>query len=454
VADVDTATEVVIPYTPRSQQQAIHDALLTPTPGGITVVVAVCHRRMGKTVAGVNHPILAALDCPLERPQFGIIGPTYTQEKRNAWEYLKHYAMAVPGCKVNETELSVRFPEQNDSLVRIFGADRPASLRGLYLDGAVLDEFQDHPPNFLTEIIIPLMADRLKWLLILGTPNGRNQFYKAVQKCATERGWTLIEFKASQTGIVPPDVLDAARSVMTEDEYQQEFECSFEASVKGAIWAREMAAAWEEGRVTHVPYDPEYPVDTDWDLGVGDQTAIWFTQSRHTGDVHVIDYYESSGVGLDHYARVLQEKRYVYGTHWAPHDIEQREFTSGRTRLESARRLGINFAVVPRVKALEDRIHAARMIFPRCRFDAEKCREGLDALASYKRDYNTRIKEHVATPVHDWASHAADAFGGLAIRHYNPKAKPEAMARAALKAAQRDSDPFRWQPVRVGRGGY
>ena len=191
---------------------------------------------------------------------------------------------------------------------------------------------------------------------------------------------------------------------------------------QGAIYAAEVSAARDSGRVSNVPYDPVLPVDTDWDLGVGDYTAIWFSQSLRGGEVRLIDYHEASGEGLPYYANVLKSKPYVYGTHWAPHDINVRELASGRSRLETAATLGIRFQVAPQVD-IEDGIHAARMLLPRCWFDAEKCKAGIEALQHYRRDWNSRLNEFKAVPVHDWASHGADSFRYLAVRQTPPKAK-------------------------------
>ncbi len=161
-------------------------------------------------------------------------------------------------------------------------------------------------------------------------------------------------------------------------------------------------------------------MDTDWDLGVGDATAVWFSQSTRAGEIRVVDYHEASGEGLPYYANILKQKGYVYGTHWAPHDIAVRELGSGRSRIETAASLGIRFEVVPNV-SLEDGIHAARMLFPRCFFDEAKCQAGLEALMHYRRDYNTRLNEFKAVPVHDWAEHGASAFRYLAVRQQVPK---------------------------------
>jgi len=219
--------------------------------------------------------------------------------------------------------------------------------------------------------------------------------------------------------------------VITQDEYNQEFECSFEAAVKGAIYAGELEQARSSGRVGRVPADPILPVDTDWDLGVGDSTAIWFSQSLKGGEVRLIDYYEAQGEGLPHYANVLRAKGYVYGQHWAPHDIQVRELGSGRSRIETAKSLGITFQVCPNIP-IEDGIHAARMLFPRCYFDGDKTKAGLEALQHYRRDYNTRLQEFKATPVHDFAEHGASAFRYLAVRQQAPKDKaPSSVYRSA-----------------------
>ena len=167
-------------------------------------------------------------------------------------------------------------------------------------------------------------------------------------------------------------------------------------------------------------------MDTDWDLGIGDAMAIWFSQSTRGGQVRLIDYYEASGEGFPHYAKVLSERGYAYGKHWAPHDITVRELGTGKSRLEVAGEYGIRFEVTPRMHGtvggeVEEGIHAARMLFPKCWFDAEKCKAGLEALMHYRRDYNERLQEFKATPVHDFASHGSDAFRGLAVRHQVPE---------------------------------
>lgn len=450
---------MVVPYQPRPLQRVLHAAL-----DSHRWVVAVCHRRFGKTVLAVNQLQKRALVCDKPRPRFAYIAPTYRQGKAVAWDYMKFFARPIPGVQINESELRIDYP--NGGQVRIYGADNPDSLRGIYLDGAVLDEYGLQPQHVFTEVIRPLLTDRQGWALFIGTPNGKNQFYDIAQQAQRDPGWFFAAYKASQTGIVEAGELASNASQMSADEYQQEFECSFEASVKGAVFAKEMQAAREEGRISGVPHDPMIRVDTDWDLGVRDKTAIWFSQTSPGGEVRLIDYYESSGQGLQHYAQVLDEKRlergFTYGQHWAPHDIEVRELGTGHSRWEAARLLGLHYHVGVQLP-LADGINAVRMLLPRCWFDARRCAQGLEALQNYRWYYNSRMKEHnTALPEHDWASHGADAMRGLAIRHRAPASRlPKQVSlemkieeRRALAAAQRDTHPID-APRRIRRlGGY
>jgi len=398
---------IEIPYSPRPQQKEIHSLLNAHRFG-----VIVCHRRFGKTVLAVNHLIKAALTCNLERPRFAYIAPTYRMGKAIAWDYMKHYADPIPGREPNEAELRVDFP--NGGQVRIYGADNPDSLRGIYLDGVVPDEYGLMRSNLFSEVIRPALSDRKGWALFAGTPNGKNQFWDIVDVAKTTEGWFFKEFKASETGLIPDDELAAARSVMTPEEYAQEYECSFEASVKGSIYGKEMQDAREDGRITSVPYDPALKVHTFWDLGINDPTSIWFVQITRGGEIHAIDYLESSDGSVPAFINALQAKPYTYGDHWWPHDGFAREMSSGRSPSETARSLGINPKRVPDL-SVEDGIHAARMAFPRVWIDEKRCKTGIDALMNYRRDYNQKFGEFKATPVHDWSSHAADAWRYMAI---------------------------------------
>jgi hypothetical protein len=426
--------ETLLPYTPRAQQREIHALLFKHRFG-----VVVCHRRMGKTVLSVNHLIRSALMCELERPRYGYLSPTYAQGKATAFDFIQHYSSDVYGRTVNQSELRVDFPATkapDTKQVRIYGADNPDSLRGLYFDGVVLDEFGLHQSKTYSEVVVPTLVDRGGWALFCGTPNGRNQFYEMAEHAkervrAADPNWFFAEYKASQTGLLDAEYLRQAQQVMTSDEYAQEFECSFEAAVKGAIYAKEMEAARQSGRITSVPYDPALPVETTWDLGVGDAMSIWMSQSTRGGEVRLIDYLEGSGEGFPYYIKALAEKGYLYSKHWAPHDINVREMGTGRSRLEVAAGQGIKFDVTPRMQdsvsgEVEEGIHAARMLFPRCWFDATRCKAGLEALMHYRRDYNERLNEFKATPVHDWSSHGADAFRYMAVNNKTPMERKQA----------------------------
>ena len=398
--------QINIPYSPRPLQKELHEAV-----SATRWSVVVCHRRFGKTVMAINHLLRDAILTDKTNPRYAYIAPTYRQAKAVAWDYLKQFAEAVPMVRFHETELRCDLP--NGARIQLLGAENPNSLRGIYLDGAVLDEMADMPESLFPEIIRPALSDRKGWALFIGTPRGHNAFFDLYDAAQGQKDWYTKVFRASETGILDNEELQAARAMMSEDQFQQEFECSWVANVPGAIFGKELQEAQEKGRISAVPYDPAYRVDTYWDLGVGDSTAIWFAQNVGRS-VHIIDYYEARGEGLPHYASVLQQRGYLYGRHNAPHDIEVRELGSGKSRRETAWDLGINFQVVPKLP-LEDGIHAAQMIIPRCWFDKDTCKAGLEALRHYHRAYNERTRSFRATPVHDWASHAADAFRYLAV---------------------------------------
>jgi phage terminase large subunit len=398
---------VEIPYEPRPLQLEIHDALETSR-----FAVAVCHRRFGKTVMAINHLLKAALTCGKERPRYAYVGPTYRQAKAVAWDYLKHYAGVVPGVGFNESELRCDLP--NGAQVRLYGADNPDALRGIYLDGVVLDEVGMMQARVWTEVLRPALSDRLGWALFIGTPNGKNMFWELADKARASDGWKLFEFRASRTGIIDPKELADAKSSMTEDEFAQEFECSFEASVRGAIFAKELSWLRENNRIAPIVEEPLLPVHTAWDLGIGDSMAIWFAQQERSGAIRVIDHYENSGEALGHYVNVLRSRPYTYGRHFVPHDAQVRELGSGKSRIEMLAQLGLRAELAPNIR-LEDGVNAARLFLRKCWFDSVRCAKGVDALQNYRWDYNTRLDEHKSVPVHDWASHSADAFRYLAV---------------------------------------
>jgi len=424
---------IQIDYTPRPLQVELHRML-----DANRFNVLVCHRRFGKTVCAVNHLLKRAIEEQKPNPRLAYVAPSYRQAKSVAWDYLKQFSEKIPGAKYHETELRCDLP--NGARINLLGAENPNSLRGIYLDMAVMDEVADMPASLFPEVIRPALSDRKGSAVFIGTPQGHNYFYNLWEAAASNDGWARQMYRASETGIVDDDELAAARATMTEDQYNQEFECSWVANVPGSVYGKELQQADDAGRITSVPYLRDHRVDTYWDLGMHDYTSVWFVQNVGRGDIHVIDYYQNQGEGLPHYARVLDEKNYLYGNHYGPHDLEVRELGTGKSRREAAWNLGINFRTVPRLP-VEDGIHAARLLIPRCHFDRDACREGLEALRHYHRAYNERTRQFRDQPVHDWSSHAADAFRTAAIGLENQTTN----GRAPQRDAVMDYDPYSYQ---------
>lgn len=374
----------------------------------------VAHRRAGKTVACVMDLVDAALRCEKPNPRFAYIAPFYTQAKDIAWAYVKQYGAQLPGAQINESELRLDLP--NGGRVRLYGADNYDRLRGLYFDGVVLDEYADMDPRVWPQVVRPALSDRKGWATFIGTPKGKNDFWRIWNGdldtgwpgAVNSEEWFALMLKASETGIVSADELADARRMLSADEYEQEYECSFEAAIKGAFYGEELKRARVEGRVATIPIDRGLGVWTAWDLGVSDSTAIWFGQTLGREE-RIIDYYEAAGVGLDHYAQVLRDKGYHYTRHFLPHDVAVRSLSTGVSRLQTLANLGIEAVVVQRHNVM-DGINAVRRYIDRCWFDAERCKRGLEALAQYRRDYDEKLRIFKANPLHDWASHGADAF--------------------------------------------
>jgi len=370
----------------------------------------VAHRRAGKTVATVFDLLTCALATKKQEGRYAYIAPYYSQAKAVAWDYLKRFSQPV-AKRMLESELAVDL--HNGSRIRLFGADNPDALRGIYLDGVVLDEYGDQRPTVWGEIIRPLLADRKGWATFIGTPKGKNHFYDIREQARTSDDWLYMELKASETGALAGDELEDARKTMTAAQYQQEFECAFDVPALGAIYANEYQRARNDRRFGNVPHDPMLEVSTFWDLGIGDSTAIWFAQVNGS-EIRLIDYYENNAQPLDHYVQVLKAKPYTYAGHWLPHDAQARQLTSGKSSLEILTALRMPAQVAPKL-SLEDGINAARMLWPRCWFDETKTARGLECLQNYRRELNEKLGEFRATPVHDWASHGADAFRYLAV---------------------------------------
>ena len=394
-----------IDYKPRDQIRAFHNR-----KERFAIIVA--HRRFGKTVAAINDLIRSCFEIDRPNVRVAYIAPYLSQAKAVAWDYALEFTRDIPEIKVNHSELRIDF--LNGARFRLFGADNYNAMRGLYFDAVVLDEMADFPASAWSNVIRPALADRRGSATFISTPKGKNEFWELWHEAQDDPNWFTAMLKASDTSILDQEELDEARRTMGDDRYEQEFECSFEAAIQGAFYAKEMKEATEDGRITRVPYDRAASVITAWDLGIGDSTAIWFAQFVGQ-EIRIIDYYENSGVGLDHYAKVLLDKEYHYEQHILPHDVQVKELGTGKSRLETLDALGIrNIEIAPKL-AVEDGIQAARTMIPKCWFDADNCTRGVEALRQYRRDFDEKLKTWRGRPLHDWTSHGADAFRYLAV---------------------------------------
>ena len=393
-------------YKPRIPQKEIHKAIKKHR-----WTVAVCHRRMGKTVCAINQLIHSALQCDRKSPQFAYIAPTYSQAKRIAWDYLKEYTRPLGGV-ANVAELRVDFMGRRISL---YGADNPDALRGIYLDGAVIDEYGDVNPSLFTEVIRPALSDRLGWAMFIGTPKGANHF-KELRDFADDTAndnWVLKEFKASETGLIEEEELKDAKKAMGENKYQQEFEISFDAPIVGSYYGEIIKDLDSKNHIRELPTESATQKICAWDLGMSDSTSIWVAETIG-GEVRLMDYYEDSGKSLDDYIAWLNENGYRDYRHILPHDVMVRELQTGKSRYEFLSDAGLNIDIAPK-QSVEDGIQAVRRILPNCWFNKASTRAGVECLRNYRRVFNEKLNVFQEKPLHDWSSHGSDAFRYLAL---------------------------------------
>ena len=407
---MEEVLEIELEYAPRSVFEDFHDRQER-------WAVVVAHRRCGKTVACINDLIYRALTEEKENARYAYIAPYYAQAKSIAWDYLQRFAQPVM-AKSNQSELWVEL--LNGARIKLFGADNPDALRGLYLDGVVLDEYADMRPRMWGEIIRPLLADRLGWAVFIGTPKGHNAFYDVYNNATKNDSWYVKTLRASQTKLLPDSELKDAFQSMSEDQYLQEFECSFEAAIIGAYYGKEMRVLTDGNRITKVEHDPIFPVYTAWDLGYSDDTAIWWYQVVR-GELRILDYHSSNGQPVSYYTGLIQAKEHEYGytyrTHWLPHDARAKTLASGGKSIieQISNKIPLeSLKIVPSL-SLQDGIQASRLALMRAWFDAEKCEDGIECLRQYQREFDEDKKVFKDKPRHDWTSHGADAFRMLAI---------------------------------------
>ena len=399
------ASRINFNYEPRDQFQSLHKR-------AERWACMVCHRRAGKTVAAVHELILRALYTRKKNARYAYIAPFYRQAKDVAWQYL-HEASKDFAMRIRVSALRIELP--NGAWITLYGADNPDALRGLYLDGVVLDEFGDCRPSLWGEVVLPTLADRKGWALFIGTPKGKNHFYEIHERSKKEEGWFSLTLKASDSGILDDDELLEMKKQMDDDAYAQEMECDFTAAIKGTYYAAMIQEMELRGAIKPriVGYDPSLTVKVACDLGRADQTAMWFWQETPAG-IYFIDYFEDQGKHLDDYIEMLRNKGFQYEEVWLPHDAVAKTLATKRSTIEQMLDAGFPCRKVPRL-AVQHGIDAVRKVLPHCMIDQEKCFAGVEALRAYKRTYNELTKQYDDKPLHNWASDGADAMRYAAL---------------------------------------
>lgn len=411
--------QVTLPFAPRAWQRPLID---DPAKR----IVAVVHRRAGKSTALLWRGLKVAITSKKPLPRVVHILPYSVMWTRTGlWDQAVQAAEAIPGTTIRKSEMAIRLP--NGGTWQAGGADKPDSWRGGYGDEVIIDEFDDTPQTMVPLVIEPMLADRSGTLVRSGTPKGRGLLQAAYDRARVTAGYSSYLLDYTKTGALSDEAIERLKQEMSDEEFQQELCCSFNAPNSGSYYGKLLNDAETEGRITAVPHDPALKVWTAWDLGIDDATAIWCAQITRGGQWRLIDYIEDSGVGLDHYVRLLQSKPYAYEKHLLPHDAAVRELGSGRSRTETLHALGVRPTRQVEQHSVADGINAVRMILPKCWFDAERCANGIKALRHYRREWNEAAQTWRASPVHDFASHGADAarYLALGVRDEKPKAQPE-----------------------------
>lgn len=426
-------SDIVIPYKwkPRSYQLECWRYFQGQEEGKRGV--AVWHRRAGKDLFAINL---------IQTKVFERVGtywhllPTYKQGRAIVWNgftrdgraFLDHFHPDLIQGKPNTTEMRVTFT--NGANYQVVGTDDINSLVGTNPIGCVFSEYSLHDPG-AWEYIRPILAENGGWALFIFTARGRNHGYRLLKMSRENPKWFSQVLVAGNNGtkrddgspVISDEIIEEERkSGMPEPMIQQEFFCSFDAPFVGAYYGDQMMRLErEEHLLPNISYDPRLPLDTYWDLGVNDTTAIWFVQPLHN-EYRIIDFYQASGEGLPHYAKLMRGQvegyermgDYVYHQHWAPWDIVVREFSTGKSRIEAAKELGIKFRTVKKHE-VDDGIEMVRSILPRCWFDNGCCTRGIEALRQYRKEWDDKMKCFKGHPLHDWTSNPADAFRTFAM---------------------------------------
>ena len=398
-------------YKPRSVFTALHNR-------SKRWVCVVAHRRCGKTVAMCADLVIGALETALPKPQFAYMAPQRDQAKRVAWTYLKDLTRPMWSKPPNESELKIMINNGHggESTIYVAGADNYDALRGMYFDGVVLDEVGQIQPSAWYKVLRPALSDRRGWAIFAGTPAGKNMFWNLREEARMNpETHLLIELPASKTGIIHPDELRDAKAQMTEDAFLVEYECSFDAAVPGAYFAKQIGEAYSEGRIGKHAIDLAFPVNLVADLGYTDSCSWWGWQETHDG-LRIVDFMEDDNQPIQHYIDWVKSRPYLVNPRgiFLPHDAKAKSLQTGKSIIEQFLQNGIRPNLVPEL-SLQDGIEAARVVIPSCYFDEEKTYEGLEHLRAYMREWDEKTQTYRNRPKHDQHSHASDSFRYLAL---------------------------------------
>lgn len=386
-------------------------------------MVAVVHRRAGKSTAFVwrglrkaltedrRHIPAARRNLKADPPRVVHVLPAQVMWQRTGlWDKVARAAAMIPGAVPMKSVLRVELP--NGGVFQCGGMDKPDSWRGGYADEVIEDEADDVIAAGLDMVVEPMLSDYGGSRVKIGTPKGNGRLAAAYDDAGADPNCSRYLLPWQKTGALDDAQVQRLRETLDEEEFAQELECSFTAPNSGSYYGKWLDAALKEDRIRQVTYDPKLPVHTCWDLGMDDSTAIWWFQRSPGGEWRWLEYHEDSGPGLDHYAKILHAKPYVYGKHFLPHDVEVRELgNGGKSRRMALQGLGIKPIIVVPAANPADRVSASRMIMPRSFFDAKGCEVGIKKLRGYRRQWNEHMGVWRAEAVHDGASHGADAFG-------------------------------------------
>jgi hypothetical protein len=411
-------------YSPRAYQLPSWKAI----ERGIKRFADVWHRRAGKDKTWLNITFTKMFE---RKGAYHYYFPTYKQGKKIIWDGMDKdgfkFMDHLPERLRKNTDKTNMFIETKfGSTFQIIGTDKMDNIVGPNPVGCVFSEYALQRPR-AWNFIRPILAENDGWAAFNFTPRGNNHAKLIYDLAKGSELWHSSLLTVDDTGAISKKVLENERKEIIHDTgsealYLQEYFCSFDAPLAGAYYVTQLLQARKENRITRVPYNENFPVDTYWDLGYDDSMTIWFAQSI-ANEIRFIDYYDNFGKGLNHYFKHLQELPYVYGEHFAPHDIEVHELTGeGKSRKEYAEGMGIDFQVAPRMP-IEEGIAAVRRIFHRCYFDETKCATGLDCLKNYQKEWDEKRKIFRDHPLHDWASHGADAFKTFALSYRGQPAR-------------------------------